>query len=154
MSPGECRIGDDRMTRVRFLRYVEFAYQLLTQSLIGIFLFFVLNVAVYFTWFAYHSTVSAPTLNETTRSAYANMSDSELEQMYTETWEPGWIYEPWLGFREKPRRGLFVNVDARGFRHTAGSSNSLTNKKRKYLFVHRRSTERSVLAIPQELPST
>ena len=39
-----------------------------------------------------------------------------MELLLEETWERPYTYDPWTGFRERPRAGRFVNIDPAGFR--------------------------------------
>jgi hypothetical protein len=66
-------------------------------------------------------------LTPSQQAAYAKWKNEDLDRMLTWTWSPGWIYEPWLGFREKPRRSEFVNVSQDGVRATAGGARSLAD---------------------------
>jgi len=49
---------------------------------------------------------------------YSNMSPSDIALLLEETWNRPWQYEPWLGFKERPRTGKFVNISNEGFRHS------------------------------------
>src|SRR6185503_11851341 len=53
---------------------------------------------------------------------------------------PGWIYEPWLGFREKPRASRFVNVSADGVRASKGGAPDLSGVGPQSVFVFGGST--------------
>lgn len=50
------------------------------------------------------------------QEVYPGMSTAEISRLLTETWEQPWQYEPWVGFRERPRRGKYVNVSDEGYR--------------------------------------
>ena len=52
------------------------------------------------------------------REAYPAMNNSEFAALYAETWTSGFEYAPWVGFREKPHAGSYVNVTSDGFRRT------------------------------------
>ncbi|MEO1085999.1 MAG: hypothetical protein AAFY88_17305, partial [Acidobacteriota bacterium] len=49
-------------------------------------------------------------------AAYPGKDESAVRGLLEETWRRPWRYEPWVGFREAPRRGSFVNISAQGFR--------------------------------------
>ena len=49
---------------------------------------------------------------------YPDISPSDISLLLKETWNRPWQYEPWLGFRERPRSGNFVNISDEGFRHS------------------------------------
>lgn len=49
---------------------------------------------------------------------YPDMEPSDITLLLEETWHQSWQYEPWLGFKEKPRTGKFVNISSEGFRHS------------------------------------
>lgn len=55
-------------------------------------------------------------LSEPARGNYRHMSRAAVESLLSATWRPGWTYEPWTGFRERPRTSEFVNVDDAGLR--------------------------------------
>ena len=52
------------------------------------------------------------------RQVYPAMKDTEFAALYAETWTSGFEYAPWVGFREKPHAGQYVNVTSDGFRRT------------------------------------
>lgn len=64
----------------------------------------------------------------------------DLNDLLTWTWSPGWIHEPWVGFREKPRASRFVNVSADGVRATRGGATDLSNVPPNSVFVFGGST--------------
>lgn len=49
---------------------------------------------------------------------YPDMDPLEIALLLEETWDRPWRYEPWLGFKERPRTGKFVNISNEGFRHS------------------------------------
>lgn len=57
-----------------------------------------------------------PEVQAALREVYAHLSEDEMELLLEETWSQPWTYDPWTGFRERPRRGVFVNIDPAGFR--------------------------------------
>jgi hypothetical protein len=57
-----------------------------------------------------------PEVQAVLREVYAQLSEDEMELLLEETWAKPWTYDPWTGFRERPRRGVFVNIDPAGFR--------------------------------------
>lgn len=79
-------------------------------------------------------------LTEFQKAAYAGWKPEELNSMLTATWTPGWIYEPWLGFREKPRESPYVNVSQNGVRKVPGGSASLGEDSAGAVFVFGGST--------------
>lgn len=56
--------------------------------------------------------------NSTIDDLYPGMSEHEIDALLDETWSRPYIYEPFTQFRERPHRGLSVNVDDDGFRIT------------------------------------
>lgn len=56
---------------------------------------------------------------ENIRAALVGLSRQELSILKKETWIDAWQYEPWVGFKEKPRKGKYVNVDEAGYRLTS-----------------------------------
>lgn len=53
------------------------------------------------------------------RREYADLDDKTVNELLSETWnirDGGWVYEQWLGFRERARALKFVNVDEFGIR--------------------------------------
>jgi hypothetical protein len=79
-------------------------------------------------------------LTEFQKAAYPGWQAQDLNLMLTATWSPGWIYEPWVGFREKPRKSGFVNVSDDGVRATAGGATSLADYAPGSVFVFGGST--------------
>ena len=67
-------------------------------------------------------------------------SDADLDDMLSWTWSPGWIYEPWVAFREKPRTSRFVNVSQDGVRLTKGGAAGLADVGDNAVFVFGGST--------------
>jgi hypothetical protein len=57
-----------------------------------------------------------PEVQAALREVYAHLSEDEMELLLEETWQRPYVYDPWTGFRERPRRGSFVNIDPAGFR--------------------------------------
>lgn len=57
---------------------------------------------------------------DTVHAQSVGLTLGELDKLKAETWSCGYIYEPWTGFREKPRRGQYVNVLPDGYRQTPG----------------------------------
>jgi len=49
-------------------------------------------------------------------SAYKHLSDNQIDDLLAWTWNPGFVFEPWLGFREKARTSAYVNVSNLGTR--------------------------------------
>lgn len=74
------------------------------------------------------------------KAAYAGWKPAELNDMLSWTWSPGWIYEPWVGFREKPRGSGYVNVSADGVRLTTAGARDLSGFSPESLFVFGGST--------------
>lgn len=57
-----------------------------------------------------------PGVQAALREVYVHMPEDEMELLLEETWERPYTYDPWTGFRERPRAGRFVNIDPAGFR--------------------------------------
>jgi len=77
--------------------------------------------AVVLLWDGYRSTHR--TLNAHQRSVYEHMTDDQVQDLLAWTVNPGFVYEPWLGFREKSRRSAYVNVSDLGIRFNEASVN-------------------------------
>lgn len=58
------------------------------------------------------------------RAELVGLPLDEERLLTRETWENQWEYSPWMGFREHPRKGKYVNVSAEGFRFTTGNPDS------------------------------
>ena len=54
----------------------------------------------------------------TIKAVYHGLSEGEIEALLKETWSRPYVYEPFTQFKERPYRGLYVNVDSNGFRIT------------------------------------
>lgn len=64
--------------------------------------------------------------NETNfQKVYPNYSKEEINSLLSETHERGFIYDPYQGYREKPFKGRYVNVDAEGYRYIAVSQTGI-----------------------------
>jgi len=50
------------------------------------------------------------------RDVYAHLSEPEMELLLDETWNRPYTFTSWMGFRERPRRGSFVNIAPEGYR--------------------------------------
>jgi hypothetical protein len=55
------------------------------------------------------------------RAKLVGLTIAEERLLTRETWDDQWEYSPWVGFRERPRKGKYVNVSAEGFRNTIGN---------------------------------
>ncbi len=107
----------------RFLQKLSYGYRLSALALLNTLVALLLLNAIlyaafvvkdYLSWNAIwtkygHSTISA---------VYPGLSEPEIDGLLKETWSRTYIYEPFTQFRERPSRGLYVNVDSSGFRIT------------------------------------
>jgi hypothetical protein len=108
----------------------SFARKLAQCALIALatmILFIGLNVIGFYAWAVYSANNANPLTRDPVRQNLSDLDDHELDLLFTQTWEPGWRYAPWLGFTEAPRTGEYVTVYPEGFRRTVGSSNTLDN---------------------------
>lgn len=48
---------------------------------------------------------------------YPGLSDAEIRELLTETWQRPFLYESYTQFKEREFSGKYVNVDAAGFRY-------------------------------------
>jgi len=69
-----------------------------------------------------------PHVNDNLLEIYSDMNMSDISLLLEETWNRPWQYEPWVGFKERPRSGKFVNVSHEGFRHSYRKNLKLDNK--------------------------
>jgi len=49
---------------------------------------------------------------------YPGYTPVDIALLMKETWYEPFQYEPWVGFKEKPRSGTFVNISKEGFRYS------------------------------------
>jgi len=70
-------------------------------------LLFVLNTMV-FTAIEVRDNLFPPRSLTDLQVVYPGMDTSEIALLLEETWARPWQYEPWLGFKERPRTGKFV----------------------------------------------
>ena len=84
-----------------------------------------LNLALYVVLRFRHRPPAEPALNFTKhldpsklQAAYPGWSEDDVRRLLQETprEDHEFEYEPWTGFRERPFRGRFVNIDPAGFR--------------------------------------
>ena len=90
------------------------------------------------------------TYNETIlKELYPNNSLEETKSLLKETYQnhinlekinQGYDYEPFTGFKEKPRDGKYVNIDKNGFRKIENQCNFPTNNKNYNIFIFGGST--------------
>ncbi len=108
-------------------------YSLLAINFLNIaVIFFVLNLmalAGIKLWKAiyppYYPTQSLKAL----QVVYPNMLPSDISLLLDETWNrQPWEYEAFVGFRERPRNGKFVNISKEGFRYSHIKDLSLDSK--------------------------
>src|SRR6516165_10527591 len=58
--------------------------------------------------------------DERLAKVYPGKTPQEINDLLSETWSRPFIYETFTQFAERPFRGRYVNVDAAGFRFSAG----------------------------------
>ena len=92
--------------------YTKIAVYLLNT----IFLFLILNMISWIT-IKFRDTFFPP-FNDNLLEVYQGMTISDISLLLEETWNRPYQYEPWIGFKERPRSGRFVNVSHEGFRHS------------------------------------
>jgi len=84
-----------------------------------ILLILVLNIIVWLAIEIRDAFLSPPSRNlEVLQEVYPGMAKSDISLLLDETWKRPWQYEPWVGFKERPRSGRFVNVSDEGFRYS------------------------------------
>jgi hypothetical protein len=52
------------------------------------------------------------------QEVYPGYTPDDIALLMKETWYEPFQYEPWVGFKEKPRAGKFVNISKEGFRYS------------------------------------
>lgn len=93
-------------------------YSILSINLLTIaVLLFVLNMMA-FTAIEIRDTFFSSRSLTDPQVVYPDMLPSDISLLLEETWNRPWQYEPWLGFKERPRSGKFVNINNEGFRHS------------------------------------
>ena len=105
------------------------AYMLIASNLLAVLLLLLaINVAAHLTTYFTGSAITAPSDTETVdaqarvHADLIGLSPEEFRAFRSEQGRPqNWVYEPWVGFRETPRTGRYINVSTDGFRHTKGS---------------------------------
>lgn len=108
-------------------RYAQAALALVS----GVLLFVLLNLILYAIIYARRSAQSQTSLEESTQSqtpleeygieklrkAYPGWSKADVESLVAENYrESRFEYEPFTGYRQRPFRGKFLNIDPAGFR--------------------------------------
>jgi hypothetical protein len=105
------------------------AYVSVAANLLGFVLLFVaVNMAaVVATFFLRPATASGSNTPgaENQERVHAELIGLDAEGYYQfrseQAWSKNFEYEPWVGFKERPREGRHINVSPEGFRHTAGT---------------------------------
>ena len=93
-------------------------YIILSINLLNVVVFlFALNVAAY-TVIKIKNTFLSPHSLTDPQVVYPGMLTSDISALLEETWHRPWQYEPWVGFKERPRNGKYVNISNDGFRHS------------------------------------
>jgi hypothetical protein len=64
----------------------------------------------------YENQITLKYGKEAVSKAYPHLSYGEINQLLAETWNRPLQYDYYTGFREKPFKGRYVNIDAAGFR--------------------------------------
>lgn len=75
--------------------------------------------AVLTAYFYLHTRNYYSELSESEKKAYSHIDPADVEDLLQVTWSEkygGWEYQPWVGFREKPRKSKFLNVSPYGIR--------------------------------------
>lgn len=68
-------------------------------------------------WMKCRSNLLAQTYGkDALRQVYPGMSDREIDDLLAETWTIPHTYDAFTQFKEHPRSGRYVNIDANGFR--------------------------------------
>jgi uncharacterized protein YndB with AHSA1/START domain len=77
-----------------------------------------------------------PVFNDRFKSVYEGIYGlpiADVRQIFAEAWvENGWIFEPYVQFREQPRRGRFVNVSPAGFRLNSATDRTAFDPTRSF----------------------
>ena len=74
------------------------------------------------------------------RAAYPGFSDRDIGQLLRETWTRHYIYEPFTQFREPEFDGQYVDIHARGFRHSSAQHPWPPARDKRTIFVFGGST--------------
>ncbi len=94
------------------------AYAFVAISLLNmIVLILVLNL-IAFAVIRLRDAISPPRSVDRQREVYPGMEPADILQLLDETWNQPYQYEPWVGFKERPRSGKYVNISEEGFRHS------------------------------------
>lgn len=105
------------------------AYLFIAGNLLALVIFLVaVKVAAHIVTFlrGSPSTSAADTPNlleqERVHAELIGLSQDEFYAFRTEQGRPkNWQYEPWVGFKETPREGRYINVSSEGFRRTTAT---------------------------------
>lgn len=89
----------------------------------GVLLFLLVNLILYVGALVRHPGRSSAVVEQhydpvALQKAYPGWKEEDVKELLRETWRWGYEYEyePFTGFRERPFRGKFVNIDPAGFR--------------------------------------
>lgn len=102
------------------LARVIHCYKVLSLIAFNTFLFFLLLNVV--TWAFLNSRKAIRVVSSSIESVhslqevYPGYTREDIALLTKESWNDPFQYEPWVGFKERPRSGRFVNVDKEGFR--------------------------------------
>jgi len=106
---------------------MKFAKTMAQMALGGIIAFALLNVVIAL-WFVYsdsrprkYNNLIAEYYQMDLDPFYPGLSSAEIDQLINESFQAV-QYEPFVGFRERPRQGRFVNVTDVGYRLSSGQS--------------------------------
>jgi hypothetical protein len=107
-----------------------------------ILIFIILNLACFITIKIYHQyhPYYWPTDELTElQEVYPGMSLEDISGLLEESWKRPMIYSDWVGFKERPISGEFVNISPEGFRYSGNKSLTL-NSEGKNIYVFGGST--------------
>lgn len=106
----------------RFWRRFGKGYRLFADALLGgIVLLIILNVVGWgMDRFWLWQQERKDSVRNKRHAQLIGLSLLELAVFKKETWTSPWQYEPWIGFRERARRGRYVNVHEQGYRMIPG----------------------------------
>jgi len=103
----------------KWIRWYQTIAILLVNTLV---IFVVINLVFsFFLWFQnkrYGTDPVSAKYGSLVEQAYPGVGREVIRELLRETWNRGYVYEPFTYFKERPFTGKYVNVDPHGFRVT------------------------------------
>ena len=116
-------MGNQEQAQKNFIISLIDGYRFTAIMLLNTLLVLIILNCLIFLFFFFADTFSGNVVskkysNVNLSPLYPHLSKAEIDNLLKETWSRPLIYEPFTQFKERPFKGVYVNVDNNGFRYT------------------------------------